>query len=108
MREIDRRTTAECGVPELMLMENAGAAVFAFLSHKFGPLRDHRIAVICGKGNNGGDGLVVARHLHTRGQCGKLSVVLAAERAMLEGTGVDCPVQVVRSENEWEAALGVI
>ncbi len=108
MREIDRRTTAERGVPQLVLMENAGARVFEFLSHKFGPLRDHRIAVICGKGNNGGDGLVVARHLHTRGRCGKLTVVLVADRAMLEGAGVDCPVELVRSENEWEAALGAI
>ena len=70
MREVDRRTTAERGIPSLILMENAGARVFEFLAHQFGPLARHRIAVVCGKGNNGGDGLVVARQLHTRGRVG--------------------------------------
>src|SRR5437773_3145147 len=65
MREVDRRTS-ELGVPSLILMENAGDRVLEIMSQVDGPLREHRIVVICGKGNNGGDGLVVARQLHTR------------------------------------------
>src|ERR1039458_654148 len=60
MREVDRRTS-ELGVPGLVLMENAGQRVVEVLAHAYAPLRDQRIIVMCGKGNNGGDGLVVAR-----------------------------------------------
>lgn len=62
MRAIDRRTIG-FGVPELVLMENAGCRVTEFLAVRFAPLARHRIVVVCGKGNNGGDGLVIARQL---------------------------------------------
>ena len=65
MREIDRRTI-EMGIPGLVLMENAGHRVVELLAQKFAPLAAQRIAILCGKGNNGGDGLVVARQLFTR------------------------------------------
>jgi Uncharacterized conserved protein len=55
MREVDR-LTIERGIPGLILMENAGARVVEFLAARFSPLSSQRIAVICGKGNNGGDG----------------------------------------------------
>ncbi len=65
MREVDRRTM-ELGISGDILMENAGLRVIEFLSERFGPLGEQRIVVFCGKGNNGGDGLVVARQLQTR------------------------------------------
>ena len=65
MREVDRRTM-EAGIPGIVLMENAGHRVVEFLAERFAPLAEQRIVVLCGKGNNGGDGLVVARQLHTR------------------------------------------
>ncbi len=117
MREIDRRTSAERGVPSLVLMENAGARVFEFLAHRFSPLSRERICVLCGKGNNGGDGLVVARQLLTRGRPGRLKVILAAHPDSLLGDaaanyrmflGVDGQVRAVTSEAEWESALGEI
>ena len=77
MREVDRRTSEERGVPSLILMENAGSRVYEFLAERFATLERQRVAVVCGKGNNGGDGLVVARQLHTRARAGKLQVVLA-------------------------------
>ncbi len=67
MREIDRRTVESCGVPSLLLMENAGVAVVEFLERKFPELAKERITILCGPGNNGGDGFVVARQLLQRG-----------------------------------------
>jgi hydroxyethylthiazole kinase-like uncharacterized protein yjeF len=66
MREIDRVTTEKFGVPSLTLMENAGSAVARFILENF--RSTDRIAVACGKGNNGGDGFVVARQLHRAGR----------------------------------------
>ncbi|HBL17301.1 MAG: NAD(P)H-hydrate epimerase [Elusimicrobia bacterium GWA2_69_24] len=72
MAELDRAATAEFGLPVLQLMENAGRAVaqetarfLAALSPK--PMGDRLVTVCCGRGNNGGDGLVVARHLKEMG-----------------------------------------
>ncbi|MFN8546726.1 MAG: NAD(P)H-hydrate dehydratase [Candidatus Eisenbacteria bacterium] len=67
MREMDRRTIEEQGTPGLVLMERAGRGIVRVLALRFGPLHRRVIAVVCGKGNNGGDGLVVARLLRARG-----------------------------------------
>ncbi len=66
MREMDRRTIEDYGVPGLVLMENAALRVVDVIAERFGPLKGKRIAVVCGKGNNGGDGLAIARHLAVR------------------------------------------
>jgi len=84
MREVDRRTI-EMGVVGLVLMENAGHRVVEFLAERFAPLSSQRIAVICGKGNNGGDGMVIARQLFTRCRPQTLDVVLVAEPEELKG-----------------------
>lgn len=63
MREVDRLTTERYGIPGLSLMENAGTSVAEFMRRRFANLPRQRIAVLCGKGNNGGDGFVVARKL---------------------------------------------
>lgn len=67
MREVDRLTTERYGVPGLTLMENAGTSVAEFIHQRFPHLERRRIAVLCGKGNNGGDGFVVARKLREMG-----------------------------------------
>ena len=67
VREVDRRAIAEYGIPGVVLMENAarGAAAVALRMLK---TVDRRTALIlCGGGNNGGDGLAIARHLHNHG-----------------------------------------
>jgi NAD(P)H-hydrate epimerase len=64
MREIDRITIQERGVPALELMERAGRAVADAVVHRFQP---RRVGIVTGKGNNAGDGLVVARALSERG-----------------------------------------
>lgn len=63
MRDFDRAATDEYGIPSIVLMENAALRVVEFLEMKFAPLHEKRIAVLCGKGNNGGDGFAIARHL---------------------------------------------
>jgi NAD(P)H-hydrate epimerase len=84
MREVDRRTS-EMGIPGIVLMENAGHRVVEFLAERFAPLSAQRIVVLCGKGNNGGDGLVVARQLHTRFHPQALHIVLLAAPEDLKG-----------------------
>jgi NAD(P)H-hydrate epimerase len=69
MREIDRRVIEEIGIPGAVLMENAGVSVFNLireLTQGFPP-SSFRVTVFVGRGNNGGDGLVVSRHLHNFG-----------------------------------------
>jgi NAD(P)H-hydrate epimerase len=67
MREADRHTIEEIGIPSLVLMENAGRQVVAALEAAYEARLDGRVAVLCGRGNNGGDGFVVARTLMQRG-----------------------------------------
>lgn len=84
MREVDRQT-AELGIPGIVLMENAAHRVVEFLVERFAPLHRERVLVICGKGNNGGDGLAVARQLFTRFRLASLDVLLAAPPDALTG-----------------------
>ncbi|MGA2510240.1 MAG: NAD(P)H-hydrate dehydratase [Candidatus Acidiferrales bacterium] len=67
MRDVDRLTTERYGVPSLTLMENAGKSVADFIASRFPDFKRRPILVLCGKGNNGGDGFVVARHLRKLG-----------------------------------------
>ncbi len=84
MREMDRRTIEDFGVPSIVLMENAALRVVDVIAERFGPLKGKRIAVVCGKGNNGGDGLAIARHLATR-LGAEVTIWLAANPADLSG-----------------------
>ena len=81
MREIDRVTTERFGVPSLTLMENAGSAVARFIFSDYP--RAERVGILCGRGNNGGDGFVVARKLVEMGRA--VRVVLLADPGELRG-----------------------
>jgi NAD(P)H-hydrate epimerase len=83
MREVDRRTI-EGGVPSLGLMENAAHRVVEVMEREFDPIEQQRVVVLCGKGNNGGDGLVIARLLKER-NIARLWVVLAAPHEEFSG-----------------------
>ena len=63
MQRCDNAAMKSYGIPSLLLMENAGVAVARWIQQKFSPLKGKTVAIFCGKGNNGGDGLVTARHL---------------------------------------------
>src|SRR5580693_8737797 len=84
MRDVDRRTI-EMGIPGIVLMENAAHRLVEFLAEHCAPLAAQSIVVLCGKGNNGGDGLAIARQLFTRFHPRSLSVVLFAAPEDLRG-----------------------
>lgn len=77
MSELDRRTIEVLGVPSLVLMESAAWACCEEILERWGDRLAEGIAVVCGPGNNGGDGLAVARRLHLRGL--SVTAILVAE-----------------------------
>jgi hydroxyethylthiazole kinase-like uncharacterized protein yjeF len=85
MREIDRVTSGRFGVPSLTLMENAGSSVADFVLKKYSSAQS--IGVICGKGNNGGDGFVAARKLHDAGK--NVRALLLADPSELRGDAAE-------------------
>ncbi len=82
VREIDRRATEEYHIPGIVLMENAARAVVDVAWQMLGR-RPSPVLIVCGGGNNGGDGLAVARHLHNR-RC-DVSVFLANDPSKYSG-----------------------
>lgn len=111
MREVDRITIEKLGVPGLVLMENAGRNVHRVIEEKFPGLDKGRIVVLCGKGNNGGDGFVIARHLQARGIHPRVILLAAPESLqrdarqtyeMLRQTG--CEPLMARNADEWRSA----
>jgi NAD(P)H-hydrate epimerase len=83
MQELDRRTIKEVGLPGVVLMENAGRGTAETLQARFAGLFPGPVLVLCGRGNNGGDGFVVARHLLDAGW--QVTTVLLAERHQVGG-----------------------
>jgi hydroxyethylthiazole kinase-like uncharacterized protein yjeF len=115
MREADRLTTERYGIPSLQLMENAGAAIAGYLWSAYPELASRKVLVLCGKGNNGGDGLVVARRLRERGASPR--VILFAEPSAMGGDAAinlkawqqgGGELQVVTGNTAWDAARGVL
>ncbi len=85
MREIDRVTSERFGVPSLTLMENAGSAVAGFVLEKYSSAQS--FGVICGKGNNGGDGFVAARKVREAGKDAR--VLLLCEPSEMRGDAAE-------------------
>jgi len=82
MKDLDRRATEEFGISENLLMENAGQAVYFIMLQEFG-IKNNKFVVLCGGGNNGGDGLVVARKIHSNG--GEAKVFLLDDETKFRG-----------------------
>ena len=109
MREADRFTIEDIGIPSLVLMENAGRQVVAAIEAAYEMRLDGRVAVLCGRGNNGGDGFVVARTLLQRGidtavfVVGALADVRGDARTNLDILGrLGITVVEVNDEQAWE------
>ena len=83
MRWCDESAIRSYGILALLLMENAGRRVAQLTAQKFVPLACRQILIFCGKGNNGGDGFVAARHLHNSGA--RVTVVLLADPREIKG-----------------------
>lgn len=83
MRRLDEKTIRECGIPGVVLMENAGRGAAILTREHFGDLAGRRVVVVCGRGNNGGDGLVMARVFHGWGA--EVRVFLLGERDRVQG-----------------------
>jgi ADP-dependent NAD(P)H-hydrate dehydratase / NAD(P)H-hydrate epimerase len=82
MRAMDQSAIEDFGIPETLLMENAGLAAYRVLRDRF-PLAGRRILALCGSGNNGGDGLVVARKVFSDG--GHAQVLLLGDPTRYRG-----------------------
>lgn len=83
LRELDVLAIEHVGIPGIVLMENAARAaaehIYGWLVHP----QQQRVVLLCGRGNNGGDGFVIARHVHNAGV--PVQVVLAAPAEKIEG-----------------------
>ena len=109
IREVDRLSTEKYGIPSLILMENAGMRVAEVLEKEFENLNQLTIAILCGKGNNGGDGFVLARQLIQKG-CFPFVFLFASEDDVkgdaktnlniLKGLGY--PPTIVLNEHDWD------
>jgi len=109
MREADRRTIDEIGIPSIVLMENAGRQAVAAMEAAFDDLASSHVGVLCGRGNNGGDGFVVARTLVQRGVetsvflLGRVADVRGDARTNLEVLGrIGLTVVEIGDAQEWE------
>ena len=83
VREVDRVAINEYSIPGIVLMENAGRNASEAIVRLFGSISDQDVVVVVGHGNNGGDGLVIARYLELAGA--KVRVVLAASSQRFRG-----------------------
>jgi len=106
IQKIDRIAIEKCGIPPLILMENAGGAVAREICRDFRKKSGLKVCVFCGTGNNGGDGFVAARHLASRGarvrvflvgNTGQLKPDAAVNARILKYYG--CRVEKVDAEN---------
>ncbi len=83
MRHTDRMATEKLSIPSLILMENAGLKAAQCIANCFSPIADKTIGIFCGKGNNGGDGFVIGRHLSRLGA--KIQFWLIGTRQEVKG-----------------------
>jgi ADP-dependent NAD(P)H-hydrate dehydratase / NAD(P)H-hydrate epimerase len=112
MAEVDRLSTEIYAIPSILLMENAGRSVVDELERAVPGLKEKRILIICGKGNNGGDGFVVARHIFMRGA--KPEIYLLTDPSALKGdalinwniaNSIGIPFKILATPSETKSCL---
>ena len=114
VREIDRIAIEEFGLPGLVLMENAGRNAAAAILGTVGSLVGERLIIVVGPGNNGGDGLVIARHLECAGADVRVLLAAAADRfrgdaatnlRVVERSGTPLTCLAGQPASAWQEAL---
>lgn len=85
MRELDRTAIEDYAIPGVLLMENAGRNVAEEVMNVLENSSKRNVAIICGKGNNGGDGFVIARHLYNNGYDVKLFLLTKCSDILGDG-----------------------
>ena len=109
MKDIDRRAIRNLGIPGIVLMENAGIRAAQFIIETIAAIHEKEILILCGPGNNGGDGFVIARHLFNRGLLP--DVVLIGNSKKVKGDaltnlrvarGMGMQITEIRSEKAWD------
>ena len=109
MQEIDQAAIREYGIPELILMENAGIEVTNATRELLKTLKGKKVCVFSGKGNNGGDGFVVARHMHNEGA--KVKVFILGDRESIQGSAkinleilqkMNVDIVQIKSDRDWD------
>jgi hydroxyethylthiazole kinase-like uncharacterized protein yjeF len=106
MQAFDRTAIGKLGIPGLILMENAGRAFVDELAQRVVPLAGRQVTVLCGKGNNGGDGYVIARHLLNRGCL--VRVVLLCKRKDVQGDAKINLDILFKSVPQWKRMLKIV
>ena len=83
MREMDRLTIQDLGIPGAVLMENAARGATRIFMDHFAPSKDAHVVILCGGGNNGGDGYVMARYIKEAGVA--VTVIVLSELKKISG-----------------------
>jgi ADP-dependent NAD(P)H-hydrate dehydratase / NAD(P)H-hydrate epimerase len=112
MQRLDQKTIKGTGIPGVVLMENAGRGIFQHLCSFSPDLKERTVAVIAGKGNNGGDGFVIARYLTNEKIKCRVFLLTSKEKVMgdalvnlniIESMGI--PLPEITSSSEWKSAF---
>src|SRR6266850_4157763 len=108
MRRIDQRTESDHGIPAGLLMDNAGREVALFLARRFSDLPSLRMLILCGRGNNGGDGITAARHLKAAGIAARVALLGraldlggAAAQAFAQAVAAGVAVEEIVDDAAW-------
>lgn len=109
MKNLEKAAIEEYGVPGIVLMENAGVEVVKQIESILGCLHNKKISVFAGTGNNGGDGYVVARHLHNQGAKVKVFVIGSRENVIGDAltnlqiiTNMGIDILEVMNQHDWD------
>jgi NAD(P)H-hydrate epimerase len=115
MRRVDRGAIDGLGIPSLDLMEAAGRGVAAALVKDYPAIAASRVLVLCGKGNNGGDGLVAARHLAHAGIASRVLLLASADRVKEDPASnlrrcreAGIEVEEIVEERDWDRVRGEV
>ncbi len=115
MQDMDRKTIQELGIPGVVLMENAGRGSARFFLEQFSPSAGQKVLVLCGSGNNGGDGYVVARYLHEAGLKPRVLVLTSLDRVSGDARtnleiiqSMDMEIREVPGPEKWESVKALL